>query len=257
MTTLKSLIVKHLRRHDIDYHCESAGDDEDRIIAHYSGKNTGMVCGIELHEKPRRLCITVGNGLKASPERMSAAYELIARMSTGLAIGTFWINPADGEIVFAVNGSMIGIEPTDTWIGSTICTALKTYDAHCPVIANVLFAGADPVEALTKLGGPTDEEVNDTLQKLFFSDGDDESPEADTETLFAAEGSDEAVSDSAGADNSPSNKADGTAKTPLDLWSPRIPRLIAKVAPEDIAEIQREIEGKDDQPDSKEADAGE
>ena len=163
------------------------------------------------------------NGVQASPERLAAIYELTARINNGLALGCFWVDD-DGQVTFAIAASMIDVEPTDAWIGSAMCTAVSTYDDYFPAVCRVIYADTSPTEALNSNDGPTDEEVAQSVARLFDSGDAVELPSGSDEELE--------LEDASADDPEPESEE-------VVIRMPGLPNLIAKVTPQDIEDVKR------------------
>lgn len=246
MKKLSTLIEEHLQQNNLDYDEKGCtGADHGYLIA-YRGSNVGMLCGIKTYDDQIRLSITVFSGAKAQPERLRATYELVARLNNDIAMGAFRVDSDGGDVSYNLGASALGARPTDKWIGSLICTSLYLYNYYFPTIANVLYAGADPVEAIAMIGGPSDAEVTESVAKLL-SDAD-EAPEqsaAEKEPLNEAgnlwDGGGESDEQEDREDEESSDSPDATVRLP------RLPRIIPRIAPQDMEDVLREIRGEDRQ----------
>lgn len=173
MNNLRDFVQQHLEKHAKGTQWEEVSGTDARASFAYSGTNTGMVCCIDIREESRKICIGVSNGVKAPPERLQAAYELACRMNIGLAVGAFWVDSDDGEITFAITASLLEMEPTDEWLGNLITTAFHTFDGHFRTVADVFYAGKDPADAVAAEEGPSKEEVEQSVQRLLSTVGEE------------------------------------------------------------------------------------
>ena len=239
MKKVSKLIEEHLRENNLSYDERECGNADKGFLVAYGGSNVGMHCGIQVYEDQRRLGISIFSGAKAVPERLPLAYELAARLNSIVAIGAFCVVPDAGDISLDIGASALDVDVTDMWIGSLICTGLHTYDHYFPAIAGVFYSGQQPVEALAIVDGPSDDEVVDTVARLLSDAGEaatqpttDEDPLDETRNLW----------DDDEQDNSAEDEPSDSPEIRIQL--PKLPKIIAQIAPQDIADVLREIRGE-------------
>lgn len=241
MNSLAKAIKEHLDHNQVQYHEHECENADAGFTAAFSGNTSQVWLGVQVYEEERRLYFSAYNGVKVPPERLQAVHEFTVRANYGLPIGGFWLDE-NNELRFAVTTALADLEPTDCWMRTYICNTLSTYDRFFPAVCQVVYAGVAPAEALESMGEPTEQQIIQTLSHLFGH--------AKEHMQEPFEGLDD--------DQKPDDPDDAdTGNRPLSFQLPSLPKIVAKISPEDIAEIQREIEGKGHQPDRKEADGNE
>lgn len=221
MEYLTDFVVRHMRDNNMHYHIQRCEKADNAYIAPVRGENTEMLCGIQVYEGQRRLCMNVFSGVRASNQRMPAVYEFCCRVNNCLAVGSYWVDPDAGDVSFAVTASLLELEPTDMWMGSLIHTALKTYDTFFPALAAILYAGQSPLEALLANRGPNADEVSQTVARLLSHIPDEPSQH------------------DAAADPPP----DRTVIRPRHMH-----KLVARLTPEELEEALRKTSEESPQP---------
>jgi hypothetical protein len=216
MSDLKEFVRKHLQQHAKSQQWRHMDGTDTSFTIGYNGKHTGLVGVVHVREKTRLLCVSVSNGVKAPPPRMSAAYELVCRLNLGMALGAYWIDPDDGEVTFSITSSLLTLEPSDQWLGSIIHTALSTYDRYFPAISDVFYAGKAPADAVAEATGPSDKVIAQTLERLFSTAEGEQQPSERSRDAVAENGN--------AADNEPRKRRSK-------------PRVDAKITPADIEEV--------------------
>lgn len=86
----------------------------------------------------------------ASPERLAAASECVTRINSGLAVGTFELDLADGEILVRTSISARGTELSPALVGGMIADNLRAMDTYFPALVEVLAGERSPAEAVAR-----------------------------------------------------------------------------------------------------------
>lgn len=246
MEKLSKLIEDHLRSNGLRYDEKHCGSADKGFLVPYRGTTVAMLCGVAVHEDDRRIMISVFSGLMARPEKIQAAYEIVARANNGLGVGAFWIEPDSGDVSFNLGAAVVDMTPTDSWIHSAICTAIHTYDHYYPALSQVLYADADPAEAVAGAEGPSDDEVTKTVSKLMknVSDKPEPSSTETDQTEETAENRDaEEPEKKSPKKDKPSKPRPANSRMVIRVSNPL--DLVAKITQEDLDRIIGEVNRKD------------
>lgn len=85
----------------------------------------------------------------AAPERRAAACECLTRINSGLALATFELDLADGEILCRTAVSARGAALSPALVEGLIEGNLQAMDVYFPALVEVL-AGGEPAEAVAR-----------------------------------------------------------------------------------------------------------
>ncbi len=92
--------------------------------------------------------------MRVPEEKKTQIAELITRANYGLKIGKFEMDFSDGELRFQTSARYGAHTLHDEVIRDIIATNLMTVDRYFPAFSNVLFAGEEPEEAISRIERP-------------------------------------------------------------------------------------------------------
>ena len=144
-------VVSFLQEDDWRYE-EISG--ETAIRFGFTGRNARFECFGRANEEHEIFVFYTVIPVRASETQRLLIAELIARMNYGLNIGNFELDMDDGEIRYKTSVDVEGGELSPRMVETLLSVNLSTADRSFPAIADVLYAGTSPVEAVTRIEKP-------------------------------------------------------------------------------------------------------
>ena len=174
MNSVVTSVTEHLEGKGIVFQKMESGDPTDGVQAFqafFEARNCLITCRIIAGENPRYLRIGTSIGIKAREEKLGHMYEYAARVNHDLGIGSFQIDPNDGEITFVISVALPGMDISDSAIHEILGTAITTLDEHVPGLVAILYTDISAIEALRVMKATPRTVVDQAVARLLGEDG--------------------------------------------------------------------------------------
>ena len=119
----------------------------------FTGKNGSVRCFFQEREAQEQVAFYSVGALMVPEEKRAAVAEFLLRANYGMIVGNFEMDYDDGEIRFKTSADVEGIELSEVFIRNLVYANVLTMDRYTPGIAKVVYADADPAEAVAEVEG--------------------------------------------------------------------------------------------------------
>jgi hypothetical protein len=128
---------------------------EDHPILHlpFQGDNGRWSCYAEAREEFEQFAFYSVCPVNAPADRRPAVTEFLTRANSGLLIGNFEIDLADGEICYKTSLDVGDAELTPALVKNAVYMNVLMMDQYLPGIMAVLYGEISPREALARIEG--------------------------------------------------------------------------------------------------------
>ena len=120
----------------------------------FTGKNARFECFGRANEEHEIFVFYTIIPIRAPESQRLLIVELFARINYGLNIGNFEMDMNDGEIRYKTSIDVEGGELASRMVETLIAVNISTTDRYFPSFADVMYAGAVPAEAVTRIERP-------------------------------------------------------------------------------------------------------
>lgn len=119
----------------------------------YSGKNGNFNCYAHAREDKFLFLFYSVCPINAPEDKRTAVAEYITRANYGLYVGNFEMDYTDGEIRYKSSIDVENTEINPALIHNVVYASVWMMDRYLPGIMEVIYANANPVEAIKKIEG--------------------------------------------------------------------------------------------------------
>jgi hypothetical protein len=120
----------------------------------FTGKNARYECFGRVNEEHEIFVFYTVVPIRVPEAQCLLVAELLARINFGLNIGNFEIDLNDGEIRYKTSIDVEGGDLSRRMVETLIAVNISTADRYFPSFADVLYAGLNPVEAVSRIERP-------------------------------------------------------------------------------------------------------
>jgi hypothetical protein len=139
--------------------------EDAALMFSFRGKSGSWQCLGSVEEEKSWLSFYSILPSNAAEEKRETIAEFLTRANYGLVIGNFELDFNDGEIRYKTSIDVEGGELTPQMIENLLHANLMTMDRYFPGVMAVLYADADPAEAVRKIEeggvGEPDDDLDD------------------------------------------------------------------------------------------------
>lgn len=126
-------------------------DSKTALQTAFAGENGRWNCYAQAREEQHQFVFYSVIPVNAPEARRAAVVEFITRVNYGLIIGNFELDYSDGEIRYKSSLDVEGDELTEDLIRNAVYRNVYTTDRYLPGIMSVIYADADPAEAVARI----------------------------------------------------------------------------------------------------------
>lgn len=145
---MRDVILEFLKSEQIEH--EQAGEI---LRLSFSGENGRFHAFLRANEATGVVALYAMSPVTAPPSRLTDAYELVARLNYGHALGNLEIEPDTGELRFKTALDVEGEELTEGLLANLVYANVASLDQMLPAITACLVKGATPREAVKSIAG--------------------------------------------------------------------------------------------------------
>ncbi len=125
--------------------------DKPVLRTGFQGKNGALNCFFQELEAQEQVCFYSVNPLMVPEDKRALVAEFILRANYGMIVGNFEMDYNDGKIRYKTSADVEGTDIPQVFIRNLIHANVMTMDRYVPGIAKVVYADADPAEAVAEV----------------------------------------------------------------------------------------------------------
>jgi hypothetical protein len=118
------------------------------VYAAFKGEHGLLSCTAQIAEAERQLICYSHFPQRVAPPRLAAMAELLARLNSGLALGNFELDFADGQVRFKTSIDVTGDRLSSALVRRVVYPNVATMDYYLPALGAVAAGSATPLQAL-------------------------------------------------------------------------------------------------------------
>lgn len=124
--------------------------DAQRNLVHaaFKGEHGQVACVAQIDEHERQLLFYTLCPQRVPPARLAAMAELLARLNSGLVLGNFELDFADGLVRFKTSIDVAGDRLSTALVRRIVYPNVATLDYYLPALQAVIGGNATPLQAL-------------------------------------------------------------------------------------------------------------
>lgn len=126
-------------------------DSKTVLQTAFAGENGRWNCYAQAREEQKQFVFYSMIPVNAPEPKRQAVAEYITRVNYGLILGNFELDYSDGEIRYKTSIDVDGDEISEALIRNAVNRNVYTVDRYLPGIMSVIYADADPAEAVAKI----------------------------------------------------------------------------------------------------------
>ena len=137
-------VIEHFKRNGWNFQIHP---DRPLLHAGFRGKHGNFRCVAAVDEPDDLLQVVSFLPFVVPPDKLAAAAELCARLSYGMKMGRFELDPANGDLRFHTYGAYPKGELKDAVVHRVLGVNLAMVDLHFPAFISVIYGNVSPAEA--------------------------------------------------------------------------------------------------------------
>jgi hypothetical protein len=119
----------------------------------FEGKNGQFNCYAQERAELDQFVFYAVFPVRASESVMPAVVEFITRANSGMIIGNFELDYADGEIRYKTSVDVEDVDALEPLIRHLVYASVVTMDKYFKGLMRVIYAGISPADAITEVEG--------------------------------------------------------------------------------------------------------
>jgi hypothetical protein len=135
-----------------EWPCMQTGDAES-FKTGFFGEHAEFSCLVQERVEEEQFLFYSILPIKIPAEKRMEAAEFITRANSGMAVGNFEMDFADGEIRYKTSVDLEDVDIADRLVRNLIYANVLTLDRYIPGIMRMVYGGISPIDAIREVEG--------------------------------------------------------------------------------------------------------